>query len=180
MTERAIRPVRAHDAAGIAEVYAPFVRDTAITFDLTAPDAAEFSRRIGSVTRNYPWLVCADGETILGYAYADLFRARAAYRWVTETTVYVRAGAERQGIGRALYAALLDELTRQGFVAAIGCIALPNAASVAHHEEMGFVHTGTMPGIGHKFGAWHDVGFWQRNLAPPSESPPEPLPPFAR
>lgn len=173
----AIRDVAPDDAAAIAAVYAPYVESSAISFEATAPDAAEFRRRIGLVTASYPWLVAVEDGAILGYAYGDLFRTRAAYRWVVETTIYVSMGAERRGIGRALYAPLLERLAGQGYVAAIGGIALPNAASVALHEAMGFVHAGTYAKVGYKLGAWHDVGFWQRELGPRLAVPSEPLRP---
>jgi L-amino acid N-acyltransferase YncA len=175
-----IRPVRGPDAAAIADIYAPFVRETSITFELVPPDAAEISRRVASVTRNHPWLVCAEGDALLGYAYATEFRSRAAYRWVAETAIYVRLDMARCGIGRALYARLIDELRRQGYVAAIGVLTLPNAASVGLHEAMGFEQRGVLPGSGYKMGCWHDVGIWQRELGPRPAEPMELREPFAR
>lgn len=169
-----IRDVTPDDAAAIAAIYAPYVERTPISFETTAPDAAEFRRRIEMVTAGYPWLVAVEEGAILGYAYGDLFRARPAYRWVVETTIYLAMGTERRGIGRALYAPLLERLAGQGYVAAIGGIALPNEPSVALHEAMGFVHAGTYAKIGYKLGAWHDVGFWQRELGPRPAVPPVP------
>jgi phosphinothricin acetyltransferase len=175
MTTYVIRDVAPDDAAAIAALYAPYVERTSITFELTPPDAAEIARRIAIVTARHPWLVATEGRTILGYAYGDVFRARAAYRWVAETTVYVAMGEERRGIGRALYEPLLERLKSQGYVAALGVITLPNEASVGLHEAMGFAHAGTHTGIGHKLGAWHDVGFYQRELNPRADNPSEPL-----
>ena len=169
-----IRPVREEDGAAIAAIYAPYVRDTAITFELEAPDAATIRSRIACVTRLYPWLVAEVDGAVLGYAYADLYRTRAAYRWAVETTVYVDRDHGRRGIGRALYVPLIEECVRLGFVTAIGVVALPNAASVALHEALGFAHAGTQIGTGYKLGAWHDIGIWQRDLAPRTAAPPEP------
>jgi phosphinothricin acetyltransferase len=177
---RIIRDARPDDAEAIAAIYAPYVERTPITFELIAPGAVEIARRMASVMERHPWLVAEENGRILGYAYADLFRSRAAYRWVVETTVYVAMGDEGRGIGRALYAPLLDRLSKQGYVATIGAIALPNPASVALHEAMGFVHAGTYSKVGYKLDAWHDVGIWQRELGPRPEHPAEPLSPDRR
>jgi L-amino acid N-acyltransferase YncA len=167
-----IRPVRLDDAGAIAAIYAPYVDGTAITFELPpAPDATEFRRRIAAITPQFPYLVAEVDGRLAGYAYADLYRTRPAYRWVVETTVYVAMDAQRRGIGRALYEPLLNQLTQQGHVAAVGVIALPNEGSVALHEALGFVHAGTQREIGYKLDKWHDVGFWQRELAPRPFSP---------
>ncbi|MDB5689613.1 MAG: acetyltransferase [Sphingomonas bacterium] len=174
MSEVAIRPVRGDDAAAIAAIYAPYVTDSVISFELEAPDAQTIRGRIEKVTAAYPWIVAMSGGRVAGYAYGGLYRERAAYRWTVETTVYVDMACARQGIGRALYAALLEELARRGFVTALGVIALPNAPSVALHEALGFTHAGTQAGVGYKFGGWHDIGIWQRDLAPRLPAPPEP------
>lgn len=172
-----VRSVTPEDAAAIAAIYAPYVRNTAITFEIECPDAAEMRNRIIETTAGFPWLVAEDGHHLCGYAYATAFRARAAYRWVVEATVYVADGFHRRGIGRALYQPLLDRLDRQGFQAAIGAIALPNTGSVALHEAMGFVYKGTYQEVGFKLDRWHDVGLWQRDFRPRPERPKEPLPP---
>lgn len=169
-----VRDVTPEDAAAIAAIYAPYVRDTAITFEIDCPDAAEMRNRIIETTARFPWLVAEDGHDLCGYAYATAFRARAAYRWVVEATVYVADGFHRRGIGRALYEPLLDRLDRQGFQAAIGAIALPNTGSVALHEAMGFVHKGTYHEVGFKLGRWHDVAIWQCDFGPRPEKPAEP------
>lgn len=172
-----VRAVRPDDAEAIAAIYAPYVHDTAITFELDAPDVAAMRARLISVSARFPWIVAERCGAVLGYAYADLYRTRAAYRWAVETTVYVDRGHAREGIGRALYGPLLDRSAAAGFVTALGVIALPNAASVALHEATGFVHVGTQGGVGYKFARWHDVGFWQRDLAPRLTNQPEPLAP---
>jgi phosphinothricin acetyltransferase len=160
-----IRPARIEDAAAIAAIYAPYVTDTAITFELDPPDVAEMRTRIAQVTTTHPWLVAERDGVMVGYAYATTYRTRAAYRWVAETGIYVARDVRGGGIGMPLYRALLDELERRGFVAAIGAMTAGNPASNALHERLGFVDTGTQIGIGYKHGAWHDVVFWQKNLA---------------
>jgi len=163
------------DAESILAIYAPVVRDTAISFELTPPDAAEIRSRIRGVMANAPWLVCVDGGRVIGYAYASQFRARPAYRFTMESTVYVHADHRGRGVGRLLYTALFDCLRIQGFLGVIGGITLPNAASVALHEAMGMRRVGSFEKCGFKFGAWHDVGFWEMELAPRTAEPREPM-----
>jgi L-amino acid N-acyltransferase YncA len=174
MTGPTIRPVHPDDAAAIAAIYAPYVSESVISFELEAPGAETMRARIEKVCAGYPWIVATQDDRIVGYAYGGLYRERAAYRWTVETTVYVDRDHARRGIGRALYAPLLDDLARRGFVTALGVVALPNAASAGLHEALGFVHVGTQAGVGYKFGAWHDIGVWQRDLAPRLSMPPEP------
>jgi phosphinothricin acetyltransferase len=112
----------------------------------------------------YPWLVAEDGASVVGYAYGHRFAPRAAYAWSVETSIYVGDGARGRGVGRALYDALLALLAAQGYRQAFAGIALPNPASVALHESVGFTPVGAYRDVGYKFGAWHDVGWWQRAL----------------
>ena len=142
-----------------------------------APDPAEMAARIASGGGLYPWLVdCDDGGVVTGYAYASQFRARRAYRFAVETSVYVSAGHGRRGIGGRLYAALIDLLARQGFTQAIAAITLPNDASVRLHETLGFVPAGAYRDVGFKLGEWRTVGLWQRPLASAAADPAEPRP----
>jgi len=164
------------DAAALAEIYAPYVADSHVSFETAAPDGAEMRRRIESGGGLYPWLVADDGGVALGYACAAAFRTRAAYRFTVETTVYCRAAGRREGVGTRLYARLLRVLEDQGFTQAVGAISLPNAASVGLHEKLGFVHGGTYRRVGYKLGRWHDVGLWQRPLAAAADPPEEPRP----
>lgn len=171
-----LRAATADDAAAIAEIYAPYVTQTAVSFETEPPDAAEMRRRIEAVLGTYPWLVGLDEtQAIIGYAYATAFRPRPAYRYAVETSVYLRRDLHGRGFGRALYTPLLETLERQGFIQAIGAITLPNEASVRLHERLGFRRAGTYQGVGWKLGQWHDVGLWQRSLAPATNPPGEPL-----
>lgn len=173
---RRIRFATEGDAEAVAAIYAPVVRDSAVSFELVPPDGAEFRRRMREVLALAPWLVLEEEGSIAGYAYASAFRARPAYRFTVETTVYVRADARGRGVGRALYDDLLPRLVRQGFRRAVAGVTLPNPASVRLHEAAGFTPCGVFRRVGFKFGAWHDVGFWERELAPPVDEPPEPRP----
>jgi phosphinothricin acetyltransferase len=171
------RLATADDAAAIASIYAPYVMATAVSFETTAPDAAEMARRIEAGAADYPWLVgCGEDGAILGYAYASAFRPRPAYRFTVETSAYVADGTHGRGIGRSLYTLLLALLKAQGFAQAIAAITLPNEASVALHEKLGFVRIGTYERVGFKFGEWRSVGLWQCPLAKLSAHPKEPKP----
>lgn len=172
-----LRAATSDDAAAIAEIYAPFVTGSAISFETEPPDADAMRARIGAGGGLYPWLVAeAEDGTLAGYAYAARFRDRPAYRFAVETSVYLRTGAGGRGLGRQLYAPLLATLEAQGFTQAIAAITLPNPASVALHERLGFARAGAYRRVGWKLGGWHDVGLWQRPLAGPASPPVEPVP----
>jgi L-amino acid N-acyltransferase YncA len=172
-----IRLATEEDAAAVAAIYRPYVEDSPISFEETAPDTAEMRRRIaGDVPGYHPWFVAEEDGRLLGYAASSPFRTRPAYRWTVETGIYLSSDAYGRGIGRKLLSTLVDVLKRQGYVAAIGAIALPNDASVALHEKLGFIHTGTYRGVGFKMGEWLDVGLWQKDLAARSGIPRNPLP----
>ena len=172
-----VRRATANDAAAIASIYAPYVQASVVSFETEAPDEAEMRDRIEAGGDLYPWLVAHDEDrSAVGFAYACAFRARPAYRFTVETTVYVADGAHRRGIGTLLYGALLPVLEAQGFAQAIAAITLPNEASVRLHERLGFQQIGTYERVGFKFREWRSVGLWQRGLAPLSTRPEEPKP----
>ena len=174
---KTIRLVDAGDVDAMLAIYAPVVENTAISFETAAPSADEFASRLDAVLARYPWLVCEIGGRVAGYAYAGEFKTRAAYQWSVESTVYVHADFRRLGVGRAALASLFACLRLQGFRAAYAGIALPNAASVALHESMGFKRVGVYPKVGYKLGAWRDVGWWRLALADMPDDPP-PAPPI--
>ena len=164
MLIRDAEPLR--DAAACAAIYAPFVSDSAVSFDETPPGEAELSARIERITRTHPWLVAEFGDELAGFAYAAPHRERAAYRWATEVTVYVAASHRRRGAARSLYGTLFELLRRQGLRIALAGITLPNEPSVKLHETLGFSEVGVYRNIGWKIGAWRDVGWWALDLAP--------------
>ncbi len=172
-----LRAATQGDAAAIAEIYAPFVTASAVSFETEPPGAEAMRARMASGGPLYPWIVGEAGDgALLGYAYAARFRDRPAYRFTVETSVYLRAGAAGRGLGRRLYEPLLAILEAQGFTQAIAAITLPNDPSVRLHERLGFERAGTYRQVGWKFGAWHDVGLWQRALAIAGNPPVEPQP----
>ncbi|MEV8374390.1 N-acetyltransferase family protein [Kribbella sp. NPDC056861] len=170
-----IRDASELDAAACAAVYAPYVRDTAISFETEPPTVEEMAARIGAAVRSHAWLVLEDDDgRVVGYAYGGPMKVRAAYRWSCEVSVYLESGRRRTGGGRALYEALFDRLTARGYRTAIAGMTLPNAASQGLHEALGFEPVGTYRKIGWKHGAWHDVAWAQRELATAEDPPVEP------
>jgi L-amino acid N-acyltransferase YncA len=174
--EARVRSVEVSDAQAVREIYAPSISDAATSFEVVVPDLAEVERRIESRSDRYPWLVFERDHEVLGYAYASAHRARQAYQWCVEVSVYVHPKARRCGVGRAVYAALFDLLRRQGYVNAYAGITLPNPASMALHESLGFVPVGVFSRIGFKFDRWHDVAWLQLRLLEAPRPLPAPLP----
>jgi phosphinothricin acetyltransferase len=171
-----IRLASLDDAEQVQAIYAPYCH-TPISFELEPPSIEEMRGRLAKVLGQYPWLVCEDSGELLGYVYATQHRDRAAYLWSVDTSVYVRQGRRRRGVGRASYASLLAVLPLQGFVNAYAGATLPNPASVGLHQAMGFQQVGVYQQVGFKYGVWHDVAWFQRPLQPRPEepSPPRPL-----
>ena len=160
-----IRTASLADAPAITEIYAPIVAHTTISFELEPPTVDEMGRRISSTLETLPWLVAVDDDDrVRGYAYAGRHRERPAYQWAVDVTAYVHKHARGQGVGRALYAELFAVLVDLGYCQAFAGIALPNAASVALHESVGFEAVGVYLRVGFKHGAWRDVGWWQKAL----------------
>ncbi len=172
-----IRTATPADAEAIAAIYAPIVRDTTISFELEVPSPAEMRARIEKTLQALPWLVGVDesGE-VNGFVYAGRHRERAAYQWAVDVTAYVREDARGARVGSRLYGRLFELLADLGYCQAFAGIALPNAASVALHESLGFQPIGVYREVGFKFGAWRDVGWWQRRLR--TDAQPQPPRPF--
>ncbi len=170
-----IRTARPDDAAAIAAIYAHVVTDTAISFELEAPDTDEMRRRITATLPLLPWLVGEDAQgAVCGYVYASRFRERAAYQWAVEVTAYVRSDCRGSGVGRQLYTRLFSLLTDLGYCQAVAGITLPNTASVGLHEALGFEPVARYRNVGYKHGAWRDVGYWQKALQALPVSPTAP------
>ena len=170
-----IRLATHDDGAAVAAIYRPVVAATAISFETILPDGDEMARRIDETLRFYPWLVCdVDGHPA-GYAYAARHRVRGAYQWSVDTSVYIAEAYRRRNIGRGLYMSLFAILAAQGYFNAFAGIALPNPASVALHEAMGFEPIGVYRRVGYKLDRWHDVGWWQLILRQHEGSPGVPI-----
>jgi L-amino acid N-acyltransferase YncA len=174
--DRTIRSAEPGDAHAVQAIYAPFVSDSATSFETVVPDVAEIRRRIEAQRDRYPWLVFEMDGTIVGYAYASAHRARQAYQWSVDVSVYVDPRFHRRGIGRALYLALFDLLRRQRFVNAYAGITLPNPSSVGLHQAVGFEPIGVYRQVGYKFDRWHDVMWLHLRLCRDADVPADPVP----
>jgi L-amino acid N-acyltransferase YncA len=164
-----IRQARESDAVHLLAIYAPFIEHSAVSFETVLPSVDEFAARVAKSLKGWQYLVAESGGQVVGYAYGSMHRERAAYRFSAEVSAYIDPGHHRQGIGRALYLQLFDDLAARGYCTAFAGITLPNDASVGLHKSVGFEDIGTFRRIGWKFGQWHDVGWFQRTLrdAPP-------------
>ena len=167
MSAAVVRPATPGDAAQIADIYNFYIANTVITFEEEPLTASDMATRLADIQRQgLPWLVAELDGNVVGYSYANQWKARSAYRFSVETTVYLKNGFEGRGIGKALYSALLPFLREQKVHAVIGGAALPNPASIALHEALGFERVATFRQVGFKHGRWVDVAYWQLILQP--------------
>jgi phosphinothricin acetyltransferase len=171
MTNRIFRLAEATDAAALLRIYAPYALHTAISFELEPPIEQEFAARIQSYGAALPYLLCEEDGQAVAYAYAAPFHERGAYRFSVETSIYLAEDARGRGLGRALYGCLLELLYAQGYYMANAGITLPNPASVALHEALGFTECGHIQTIGYKLGGWWDVLRMQKPLRPAEDAP---------
>lgn len=177
-----IRSATPADAPALLSIYAPYVRETAITFEYEVPSVEEFRARIERTLGRYPYLVAERDGRPVGYAYAGPLGVRAAYDWSVEGSIYVARDARRTGAGRALYEALEAELARRGFVNLFACVTEPaladdpysNRNSIEFHEHMGYKLVGEFERCGQKFGRWYNVVWMQKVLAEPVPGAPHP------
>jgi len=169
-----VRDASAADAEACAAIYAPYVTDSAITFEIDPPGPEEMASRIAQAQSTHAWLVAEDEGRVVGYAYGGPMKPRAAYRWSCEVSVYLEPGRRRTGAGRALYEALFTRLTERGYRTAVAGMTLPNPASEGLHKSLGFEPIGTYRNIGWKLDNWHDVAWVQRPLAVLPDPPREP------
>ncbi|MBL4648408.1 MAG: N-acetyltransferase [Aureispira sp.] len=159
-----IRIAQESDVAEMLAIYAPFVEKTAITFDLKVPTVAEFTEKIQKIKKEAPCLVYDLDGVVLGYAYASVYRAKEAYKWTREMTVYVRKDARAKKYGMALYSSMIELLKCQNYRTVLAGITLPNIPSVNFHERFGFHPVGVYDNVGYKLGKSHRVGWWQLML----------------
>jgi L-amino acid N-acyltransferase YncA len=164
MTRVHIRAVQEADAAAICEIYNHYVQHTAISFEEHEVTVDEMAGRIRQIAAQFPWLVAEQDGVLLAYAYASQWKARSAYRYAVESSIYVSQAARGLGLGSVLYRQLCQELSARGAHLVIGGIALPNEHSVALHEKMGFKKVAHFEQVGYKHDRWIDVGYWQKAL----------------
>jgi phosphinothricin acetyltransferase len=156
-----IRACVAADATRLVEIYNHYVERTVVTFEETPIDVAEMRRRVTATTARWPWLVGEHEGSVAGYACASAWKSRSAYRFAVESTIYLAPELHGRGLGTTLYRALIAELRNRDVHCVIGGISLPNAASVALHEKLGFAKIGEFREVGRKLGRWVDVGYWE-------------------
>lgn len=162
-----VRAAEVRDADAFCRIYNPFVRSSIVTFEEAEVSSEEMAGRIAGIGSSHPWLVAEHADRVVGYAYANRFHERSAYRFAATSTVYVDETMHRQGIGKELYRQLMRALGERSIHTVIGLISLPNPPSVALHEAMGFVKVAHLAQVGFKFGRWIDVGYWQLILRGP-------------
>jgi len=170
-----VRLAQAADGGDVAEIYKPFVTSTPTSFELDPPSGAEMGEHIEEYLQRYPFLVAEEAGRVIGYAYAGAHRVRACYVWSVDVSAYVREGYRGQGIGRELYRRLNAILKLQGFFHAYAGITLPNPGSIGLHTSIGFRPVGVYEKVGFKLGAWHDVGWYQLEIAEPIPNPGLPI-----
>ena len=183
MGELKIRVATTADAPELLAIYVPYVRETAITFEYEVPSVEEFAGRIASVLKKYPYLVAERDGEIVGYAYAGAFKTRAAYGWSVESTVYVKQGMKRSGVGRALYAELERLLAAQHVTNVNACIAVPvgddpylTRDSVAFHTRLGYRMVGEFDRCAYKFGRWYSMVWMEKHIGEHLTPQPEVIP----
>ena len=166
-----IRSALSSDASSILDIYAPYIANTAVSFETEVPSVEDFTQRIMGNQESCPWLVYESGGLIAGYAYASKHRDRAAYQWSLESSVYVNEGFRQQGIATKLYQTLFQILKYQGCRNLYAGITLPNEKSVNFHQKMGFNKIADYKNIGYKFNRWHTVGWYELQLNDYSDAP---------
>ena len=183
-SEIILRPATPADAPALLAIYAPYVEETAITFEYEVPSVEEFRSRIRRTLEKYPYIVAQRGEAILGYAYTGVFKGRAAYDWAVETTIYLDRTQRRTGLGRRLYQALEDISRAQHICNLYACIGYPEVEdeyltqnSVRFHDHLGYTLVGRFRKCGYKFGTWYDM-VWMEKLLCTHPDRPQPIIPF--
>lgn len=181
MSEIRIRSVTEEDAEELLEIYAPYVRNTAITYEYEVPSAEEFKSRIRKITEKFPYICITDGKRIYGYAYASSFHERAAYQWCAELSIYLDTDSHGKGYGRILYGELESRLKEIGIKNIYACIAYPDEDderltmnSVNFHTHMGFRKVGDFKSCANKFGRWYNM-LWMEKIIGGHEENPKPI-----
>jgi len=166
-----IRLAEKHDVPGILEIYAPFILETAVTFEETIPEEESFWERILGIMTELPFLVCEIEGRIAGYAYASGYRSRASYRWTKEVSVYIHPDFHRKKVAHALYTSLNEMVRYQGIADLLAIITMPNEPSVAFHEQFGYRKCAEFSKVGYKMGQWQKVGWFELFLQDETQAP---------
>lgn len=171
MSPIVFRCVAEQDAADVLVIYAPYITNTAITFEYEVPSVDEFRSRIRTISADYPYFVCEVEGQIVGYAYAHRHMERAAYRWNAELSIYISQEFTHKGLGKVMYTTLIRLLQLQGVRHAYGCLTIPNEKSRQLHEALGFALLGVFPKAGYKMGEWRSIAWYGKEIMPLAASP---------
>lgn len=169
--EYIVRDALIEDADQIYQIYEPYILNTPITFEKEPIPISVFQDRMRKVMLKFPWLVCERDGKIIGYAYASIYRERAAFDWDCECSVYIKEGEHHKGIATLLYNKLFDLLIRQGYYRVYSLINYPNEGSMRLHKKFGFTEVGLLKNTGYKLGAWRDLIVLEKELRPLSDNP---------
>ncbi len=170
-----IRMATVEDCERILEIYTPYILNTTVSFETEVPSVEEFRERMKGIQAQFPWLVCEVDGKIAGYAYASKHAQRAAYQWSVDVSIYLDEAYHRMHIATDLYKALIDLVRAQGYYTAYALISVPNERSDMFHEKIGFRYAGTLHNAGYKLGQWHDLKYYEYELA---AYPDVPVPPI--
>jgi phosphinothricin acetyltransferase len=165
-----IRAVSPADVEQMLDIYAPFITENAVSFEIRVPSVDEFTLRVANYTRTHPWLIAEMNGRVIGYAYASPYRERQAYQWSAECSVYVHESHRKSGVATALYTALFNICGSMGFRNLYAIITLPNERSVSFHQKLGFEKVGVFKDVGFKMGRWHDVLWMHYKTGEPDTS----------
>ncbi len=166
-----IRLATKSDVPAILEIYAPYVRNTAVSFEFDVPEIEEYNQRFLKFSKRFPWFVCEIDGQLAGYAYAHQYAERQAYSWSAECSIYIDSQYHGRKIGRALYACLIKALEMQGFKSAVGIVTLPNEKSERLHAAFGFERVAALKNIGYKLGEWRDVAYFSKKIGDYESNP---------
>lgn len=159
-----IRMAEEQDAEKLLQIYAPYILNTAVSFEYEVPTVEEFRKRIHNIKIDYPYIVCEEGSEIIGYAYAHKMYERAAYQWNAELSIYMKENYTGHGIGTSMYSVLLQILKLQNVQNVFGCVTTPNEKSERLHKKMGFITSGVFHKTGFKLGEWHDITWFEKTI----------------
>lgn len=170
-SELLVRRATPEDATAILEVYAPYVKKTAITFEYEVPSLEEYVNRIIKISSRYPFLVAEEQDVIVGYAYASTFKERTAYDWSVETSIYIDQTKKSKGLGKKLYHTLEQILKEQNVTNLCACISYPNPESISFHKALGYKEVAHFHKCGYKFNTWYDMIWMEKFINPHSHVP---------
>jgi len=164
MKELKIRIATAEDVTAILSIYEPYILNTAITFEYEAVTKEAFLKRMETIQRQFPWLVCEIEGRVVGYAYCSRFKERAAFDWDCECSVYIEESAHRMGVATALYNRLFDLVKEQGYYTVYALITYSHGSSIALHKKFGFTEIGVYEKTGYKMEQWWDLLVMEKRL----------------